>query len=136
MRPNLKHSPLPVSRMGDESKSGSRSTPSWQQGEDNDEKEEPREKVLLETESTSTSKASRSEIKDQALKFLDEEEVKNAPAERKIEFLERKGLSKDEIQELVEATRNTDELETDSSGWRSQGERVRHQTKRGKLLLG
>ena len=71
------------------------------------------------SESRSRAKGSEDEISRQALKFLDHDEIREASTERKIEFLERKGLASDEIQRLLIASRerNTKEARlTDEAG--------------------
>ncbi|KAE8442039.1 hypothetical protein EG329_003896 [Mollisiaceae sp. DMI_Dod_QoI] len=49
---------------------------------------------------------SRETIIEQARKFLEEDEVRNATTDKKIAFLESKGLRQDEIQTLIGVTRN------------------------------
>lgn len=90
--------------MSDDSKPKSQTLPSWQQT-GQDEKDEPREQSSTGSDVGDT----RSDLKARAAKFLDEEQIRNASTERKIEFLERKGLDHDEIQELLGAAGSTDE---------------------------
>lgn len=93
--------------MGDALKAKSASIPSWQ-------REQPKE-----TESSDASHnqgpdhpnlgseaPSRAALLEKASKFLDDHEIKDAPAERKQSFLEGKGLKKDEINELLSASGN------------------------------
>ncbi|KAF8851007.1 hypothetical protein BDZ45DRAFT_808713 [Acephala macrosclerotiorum] len=49
---------------------------------------------------------SRATIIEQARKFLEEEEVRNTTTDKKIAFLEKKGLQQDEIRTLIGVTRN------------------------------
>lgn len=49
---------------------------------------------------------SRETIIEQAKKFLEEDEVRNASTDKKIAFLESKGLRSEEIQGLLGITRN------------------------------
>jgi hypothetical protein len=49
---------------------------------------------------------SRATIIEQAKKFLLEEDVRDAPTDQKIRFLESKGLENSEIQELLGVSRN------------------------------
>ncbi|KAB8288829.1 hypothetical protein EYC80_010731 [Monilinia laxa] len=48
---------------------------------------------------------SRTMVLEQARKFLEEDEVKNASTDKKIAFLESKGLERDDIQELLGVSR-------------------------------
>jgi hypothetical protein len=45
-------------------------------------------------------------VKEQAKQFLEEDEIKDATTDKKIAFLESKGLQKEDIQELLGVTRN------------------------------
>lgn len=69
-----------------------------------------------------TSELSRETIVEQARRFLEEKEVRNATTDGKIAFLESKGLHRDEIQTLLgvarnyEATANETEPEDSQSG--------------------
>lgn len=49
---------------------------------------------------------SRETVIEQAKKFLEEDEVRNASTDKKIAFLEGKGLRREEIEELLGVTRN------------------------------
>jgi len=49
---------------------------------------------------------SREKVVEQAKKFLEEDAVRNASTEKKIAFLESKGLQNEEIQTLLGITRN------------------------------
>jgi hypothetical protein len=49
---------------------------------------------------------SRETVIEQAKKFLEEDEVRNASTDKKISFLESKGLSNEEIQGLIGVTRH------------------------------
>lgn len=51
---------------------------------------------------------SRETLVDQARKFLEEDEVRNASTDKKISFLESKGLNSEEIQSLIGVTRHAD----------------------------
>ncbi|KAL1956948.1 hypothetical protein VTO42DRAFT_6695 [Malbranchea cinnamomea] len=50
----------------------------------------------------------RQSLLDQASKFLEDESIRDAPTERKIAFLESKGLTNSEIQNLLGVSRNPD----------------------------
>jgi hypothetical protein len=78
--------------------------PSWQlKTKDESAKEE--EKPASETPSRAT-------VIEQARKFLEEGEVRDASTDKKIAFLESKGLQSDEIQELLGVTRNSEATAT------------------------
>ncbi|KAI9737297.1 MAG: hypothetical protein M1818_005830 [Claussenomyces sp. TS43310] len=51
--------------------------------------------------------SARKSLLDKARKFLSEEDVRDASTEKKIEFLENKGLTNDEIHSLLGISRNT-----------------------------
>ena len=86
------------STMGDSNSSGKKpGVPSWQ----------------LQSKPTDTEEAqqapessSRQTMIEQAKKFLEEDEVRNASTDKKIAFLESKGLKSEEITELLGVTRN------------------------------
>ncbi|KAH7407288.1 peroxisomal membrane anchor protein conserved region-domain-containing protein [Cadophora sp. MPI-SDFR-AT-0126] len=64
-------------------------------------------------EPVATQKASsRETVIAQARKFLEEDEVRDASTDKKIAFLESKGLGNEEIQELLGVTRNTEASNT------------------------
>jgi hypothetical protein len=51
---------------------------------------------------------SRATIIEQAKKFLEEDEVRNASIDKQVTFLESKGLRSEEIQALLGVTKNTE----------------------------
>ena len=55
---------------------------------------------------------SRETVIAQARKFLEEDEVRDASTDKKIAFLESKGLRNEEIQELLGITRNAEASNT------------------------
>ncbi|KAJ5506344.1 Peroxisome membrane anchor protein Pex14p N-terminal [Penicillium expansum] len=59
-----------------------------------------------------TASTSRQALLDQASKFLEDESIRDAPTERKVSFLESKGLSSDDIEQVLGISRNA---ETSSS---------------------
>ncbi|KAI2726403.1 hypothetical protein CBS147332_3290 [Penicillium roqueforti] len=59
-----------------------------------------------------TTATPRQTLLDQASKFLEDESIRDAPTERKISFLESKGLRSDDIEQVLGASRNA---ETSSS---------------------
>ncbi|KAH0543900.1 hypothetical protein FGG08_001801 [Glutinoglossum americanum] len=74
------------------SSKGAASAPQWQQ-------QPPPE--------TSIAPASRTELLEQASKFLEADEIREASTTRKVAFLESKGLTNEEIQKLLGVSRNT-----------------------------
>ncbi|KAM3084353.1 hypothetical protein ACMFMG_001541 [Clarireedia jacksonii] len=88
-----------LDRMGDsEDKKPSTGIPDWQRkSKDND--------VATPPPATQESPSQLSVI-EQARQFLEEDEVKDASTDKKIAFLESKGLQKEHIQELLGVTRN------------------------------
>ncbi|KAI9717044.1 MAG: hypothetical protein M1812_004979 [Candelaria pacifica] len=75
------------------------SIPEWQRGVGTEAKEQPS------PEAESSTKAepppSRPALLEQAAKFVEEDEVRDAPRERKVAFLESKGLDSSEIQKVL-----------------------------------
>jgi len=65
--------------------------------------EKPDEKLALEP---TASEQSRETLLEQAKKFLQEDEVHDANTDKKIAFLESKGVRTEEIHELLGVTRN------------------------------
>ncbi|KAJ5603648.1 hypothetical protein N7537_006604 [Penicillium hordei] len=53
-----------------------------------------------------TASTSRQALLDQASKFLEDESIRDAPIERKVSFLESKGLSSDDIEHVLGVSRN------------------------------
>ncbi|KAL9611282.1 MAG: hypothetical protein Q9167_004079 [Letrouitia subvulpina] len=91
--------------MGDPRDKKGNSIPSWQR-ERPPPPPQPTSSEELFAPSTSSSDESQSSLSraaliDQAAKFLDEDDVKTAPTERKITFLQTKGLKKEEIYQLL-----------------------------------
>ena len=73
----------------------------WQQGKNPDGDNQTKEQQLVHPQSPAGIEDSRDDLKEQASKFLDDEQIKDAPLERKLEFLETKGFSKEEIYYLL-----------------------------------
>ncbi|EKV12473.1 Peroxin 14/17 [Penicillium digitatum PHI26] len=55
-----------------------------------------------------TASTSRQALLDQASKFLEDESIRDAPTERKVSFLESKGLSSDDIQQILGIPHNAE----------------------------
>lgn len=78
--------------------------PSWQREAAPEEEKKAEEKV----ETKATKEPSRSELIESAKKFLEEDEVKDATTDKKIAFLESKGLENEEIEQLLGVARNVE----------------------------
>jgi hypothetical protein len=87
--------------MGDSDSSDKKpAVPSWQlQSKLTDTKE---------AEQAAPKSSSRETMIEQAKKFLKEDEVRNASTDKKIAFLEGKGLKSEEITDLLGVTRNSE----------------------------
>jgi len=80
--------------------------PSWQpKSKDEAAKVEDKLDEKSAPESTA-SEPTRATLLEQARKFLQEDEVRDATTDKKIAFLESKGVRSEEIQELLGVTRN------------------------------
>lgn len=66
-------------------------------------------------EEASSTPDSREEVVAQARRFLDDDEVKDASREKKIAFLESKGLQKEEIETLLGGNSTTSEAPPSSA---------------------
>lgn len=93
--------------MGDASKVKSASIPSWQQEQTQEtDRNDAIHNQGPDQPNLDSEGLSREALLEKASKFLDDHEIKDAPAERKQSFLEGKGLRKDEIKELLSASGN------------------------------
>ena len=75
-----------------------------------------------ETEQLPPESLSRETVIEQAKKFLEEDEVRDASTDKKVAFLESKGLQGDEIQKLLGVTRNQEATASPSQVSSSQQE--------------
>ena len=57
---------------------------------------------------------SRASVIENARRFLLEDDVRNAPTDKRVSFLESKGLESHEIQELLGVTRNVEASSSNS----------------------
>ena len=88
-----------------EKKSG---IPSWQQN--------AAQKPLQEDDKPKSEPESNAAAKlEQARKFLEDDEVKDAPTDKKIEFLESKGVRNEDIQSLLGVSKNQESSNTPPS---------------------
>lgn len=78
--------------------------PSWQL-QKGPETEEENKEAKPETQSE---EPSRTELVESAKKFLKEDEVRDASTDKKIAFLESKGLNNEEIEQLLGVARNVE----------------------------
>ena len=110
--------------MSDSSKSKANSVPSWQRVENPDD-EKQGEVVRQLPENRLNAKGSDDNLSEQALRFLDHDEIREASTERKIEFLEKKGLASDEIQRLLVVSRERGTEQAQSTDEAGDGSSVR-----------
>ncbi|KAI4158588.1 MAG: hypothetical protein LQ342_007286 [Letrouitia transgressa] len=89
--------------MGDPQDKKSKNILSWQREESSPQPTSSEERFAPSTSSSDETQSSlpRAALIDQATKFLDEDDVKTAPTERKIRFLQTKGLTEEEIYQLL-----------------------------------
>ncbi|KAL9043312.1 MAG: hypothetical protein Q9214_003495 [Letrouitia sp. 1 TL-2023] len=89
--------------MGDPRDEKDKNIPSWQREGSPSEPNSSEEPFAPSTSSLNKSQPSlhRGALIDQATKFLNEDDVKTAPTERKISFLQTKGLTEEEICQLL-----------------------------------
>ena len=69
---------------------------------------EAEEKNTDDNSKTQAEEPSRTELVESAKKFLEEDDVKDATTDKKISFLESKGLRNDEIEQLLGVARNVE----------------------------
>ncbi|KAL8928847.1 MAG: hypothetical protein Q9208_001625, partial [Pyrenodesmia sp. 3 TL-2023] len=94
--------------MSDPSEPKQASVPQWQQQRDAESSESvDGESAVPEASKTTDPPPSRAALVEQASRFLQEDEIKDAPIERKISFLETKGLTQDEIHKLLPSPTDT-----------------------------
>lgn len=110
--------------MSDSTKPKANTIPSWQRAEII-EAEKQGESVNHLPESRSHPKGSEHDLSKQALKFLDHDEIREASTERKIEFLEKKGLASDEIRRLLIGSLERDTKEAGPTDEAGEGPSVR-----------
>ncbi|CAI7672215.1 unnamed protein product [Penicillium pancosmium] len=64
----------------------------------------------------------REDLLTQAAKFLQDESIRNSPTDRKVTFLESKGLNSDEIDQLLGITRNAEATSTSPTAAESKSQ--------------
>lgn len=90
------------------------SIPSWQQQPGSAPTDQSASSRPPSSEDTPAS-TSRQDLLDQASKFLEDESIRDASTDRKVSFLESKGLTSDEIQQLLGVSRNPEASSADST---------------------
>ena len=115
---------LLLHEMSESTKPKANAIPSWQRAE-NVEDEKKRRIENQTAESQSRNKSSEDDLSKQALKFLEHDEIREASPEQKIKFLEKKGLASDEIQRLLNVSRERDRTEAEPTGEAGEGPSVR-----------
>jgi hypothetical protein len=83
------------------------SIPAWQRPNKTDESPSPSS-----DDASATTTTPRQTLLDQASKFLEDESIRDAPTDRKVGFLESKGLSSDDIQQVLGVSRNAEASST------------------------
>ncbi|KAL8875407.1 MAG: hypothetical protein Q9198_006232 [Flavoplaca austrocitrina] len=88
--------------MGDPAESNKRSTPDWQHEEAASSSTEDPKRGSETADAAEPPPPPRASIIEQASRFLNEDDIKDAPRERKIAFLRSKGLTEEEVSRLLE----------------------------------
>ena len=103
------------------------SIPSWQVQHQPSKRDTPEEnsKPSAAADETTTDRQS---LLDDASKFLEEESIRDAPTDRKVTFLESKGLTSDEIQKLLSVTRNPESNNSANSASTASSDESTHET--------
>ena len=86
--------------MSDQEKPTAKGTPSWQRFEASDTSNPAGQAPKRSNEQTAP--ADRSSLIEKATKFLEDDDIRDAPIERKQYFLESKGLNENEIRDLIQ----------------------------------
>ncbi|EAW14145.1 peroxisomal membrane protein PEX14 [Aspergillus clavatus NRRL 1] len=73
------------------------------------------------TPSPNSDETPRSELLEQAAKFLQDDSIRNAPIDRKVSFLESKGLQSEEIDQLLGVIRNAEASTSASNTAKEEG---------------
>ena len=67
---------------------------------------------------------SRASLLEQAAEFLEAKDIRDAPTERKISFLESKGLTNEEVHRLLGVSRHTDHVTEPTAEARPMDQKV------------
>lgn len=84
------------------------SIPAWQRAKPNDESPSPS------SDDAPATTTPRQTLLEQASKFLEDESIRDAPEDRKVSFLESKGLNPEDIQQVLGVSRNAEASSTDT----------------------
>lgn len=112
--------------MSDSSKPKSESTLSWQEASKADDQQELRASRDPNVNNNADAETLEGDLVEQASKFLEHDEIKDASNERKTEFLKKKGLPGDEIQKLLRDSRDPPDEETESNSTPREGALARN----------
>jgi hypothetical protein len=88
--------------------------PSWQMKPEASDPKPATEEKPASSSSSSPEVKPRTSVLEDARKFLEEEEVKDASTDKKVAFLEGKGLTSEEIHQLLGITRNLEATSLES----------------------
>ncbi|KAL8651019.1 MAG: hypothetical protein Q9210_003485 [Variospora velana] len=102
--------------------------PQWQQQKSSESSQTSDQQPTDQEIQQPTPPPSRATLLEQASKFLEEDEIKNAPAKRKKAFLETKGLKQEEIHRLLN-------LPTDTANAEGQGTRIKEESNASAIQL-
>lgn len=93
------------------------SIPSWQLQQQTPKSDDTQEEQSESSVAAADDKKpiDRQDLLDQASKFLEDESIRDATTDRKISFLESKGLSNDEIQKLLGVSRNPEAVDSSAT---------------------
>ncbi|EEQ87591.1 peroxin 14/17 [Blastomyces dermatitidis ER-3] len=99
--------------MGGDSKSKALAIPSWQLPHADSTTSNPATAVNASSEDKEkTESSARETLIEQASRFLEDESIRDAPTDKKVSFLESKGLNNEDIQKLLGVSRNPEATST------------------------
>ncbi|KAJ5595960.1 hypothetical protein N7450_002418 [Penicillium hetheringtonii] len=100
------------------------SIPSWQRQSDNQPTDQSSPSPTSPSPSSDDAPASthRQDLLTQAARFLEDDSIRDSPTDRKVSFLESKGLNSDEIDSLLGITRNAEASSTSATAAESKSE--------------
>jgi len=107
-----------------DSSSKSPSIPSWQRQSGNQPTDQSSPSPTSPSPSSDDAPAStnRQDLLTQAARFLEDDSIRDSPTDRKVSFLESKGLNSDEIDSLLGITRNAEASSTSATAAESKSE--------------
>lgn len=110
--------------MGHSSETKKASIPSWQRQEETQGKETI-EETSDSSHGNSSDASSQDDLLEKASRFLDEDGIRDAPKERKVSFLEGKGLTREEIEILLKEAPEGEDGRSSDEEVSPQAEEVR-----------